>query len=506
MKRFLAALLAGVALAGAGHAFASDQDTQWTADAKAFDAAAARGDCDAGLPAARRLIALPRFGNAPVAAQLAILKLGAICAWRTDGMEPEAFEDARRATDLPDADDDLWLERLELGAYLHRPDDVASTVEALASQRPRALDRVSTRLFARVLAAEHAVERKSYAERILNALEIADYRPMAPGERADKLWLRAAAFAVSAGDTAHATALLRRIDGAMLMQVRLDGRYTAIVRADPGRFEVVPAVERELAADQAAMAAHPDRLAPVREVLSTLRGLGRYDEALALAQSALDRIAASAKPAFADQSDQLNWILDQKAEILIRLGRVDEALAAERRGASTEEEGTGGNVSQTINLAGLYVLVDRPHEALTLLPSAWSLPHASLYGVAWVHAMRACALQTSGRPTELEAERAYLAAHAADNPEAALYAALCANDLDSAAAMVIAQLQDDEDRGQALVNLCPFAPLPHPSSFEESMERRRLALSQRPDVRAAIAKAGHVEPLPLAADVFNNLF
>lgn len=508
MKRILAAMLAGVTLAGAGSAFAADDGdaAQMAADTKAVQAAAAQDDCAAGLSAARRLIASPRFAATPGDFRLMVLRFGAQCAHRA-GQAQEALDDVRQATALPGADDDLWLERLQLGGYLKHPQDVADAAEELSEGGSHALNRVKPRLFLQVLMAERAARRTVYAARILSALEKADYRPLALDERADRLWLDAADLAIDAGDTAGAASLLQRVDSPALLHARLDRRFATIVQSDPERFDILAAAKRQLAADRVTMVENPDRLGAVTTVVQDLRGLQRYDEALLLAQSALDRAAAgtAAHPAFTDQRDHLNWMQDEKAHLLIKLGRIDEALAAQRRGADIGEDGRPGNVSQTINLADMYNLVGRPRDALAILPASGGLLNASPYGLAVLHAKRACALQQLGGGAEMRAELDYLAAHATENPAARLDAAMCAGDLDAAAAMIIARLQDEDDREQMLVDLCEFPDSPHPTSFEKLMDQRAAALRRRPDVQAAIAKVGHIETLPLDEAAFVDL-
>jgi tetratricopeptide (TPR) repeat protein len=255
------------------------------------------------------------------------------------------------------------------------------------------------------------------------------------------------------------------------------------------------------------MAAHPEFLKLVNATALDLRALGRFDEALSLLQSALDqaRQAPKAKPAFKDQAEQLNWTTDQKAYALLELGRVDEALNVERAGAHLKE-GQAKNVSQRINLAGMLNMADRPKEVLDVLKPFDSGLAASPYGVAWVHAERACADERLGRTAELNAELAYLADHGTDNVGASLKARLCANQLDAAGALAVSMLQDKEQRAATLINLSEFSPRPHPTAVALILDGRLATVRSRPDVRAAIDKVGHTEHIPLNADVFIDAF
>ncbi len=524
MRRFLIAVLAmaGLALPSAAMAsgptaadpMTSGPDTSRPAapadtfeqDAEGFDAAMAKNDCVAGLPFGRRLIASPRFEPLPDNVKLAVWSATAACAVNQHLVE-EAFADARHATRFQTADDWLWIFRIQAGVDLDRPDDVAEAVEMLGIVRPATLNAVPVRTFYD-FQRQQEHRPPDALRRVLAALEKADYKPKAVLESADWLWLASARMALDAGDTEHAGALVRRITSVKrLIQIRLDARFSAIVAADPARYDLKAAADRGLAKDRAVMDAHAELLQAVHETVTDLRALGRFDEALALAQPPLDRAARApkGKPAFTDQAQHLNWITDDKGYILLEVGRVDEALAVERAAAALGEEG-GKNVSQTINLAGFLNVADKPAEALKVLTPFDKSLTASPYGFAWVHAERACADEGLGRAADLAVELAWLAAHQTDNPSARLKALLCVGDLDGAAASVTADLQDPARRDNALIILCDFDVRPHHTARAALLASRLAAVAARPDVRAAIARVGRTEHIPLNGDPFVDVF
>ncbi len=373
--------------------------------------------------------------------------------------------------------------------------------------RAATLNAVPVRTFLEFqLQQEH--KRPDALRRVLAALEKANYKPKDVLGSADWLWLASARMAFDAGDTDHAGALVRRITSVKeLIQIRLDARFSAVVAADPARFDLKAAAERSLAEHRAVMDAHPDLIQAVHETVTDLRALGRYDEALALAQSALDRAARAprGKPAFTDQAEKLNRITEDKGSILLEVGRVDAALAVERAAAGLGEEG-GKNVSQTINLAGFLGVADKPAEVLKVLTAFDKRLPASRYGIAWVHAERACADESLGRTFDVAAELAWLATHQADNPSARLKALLCVGDLDGAAASMTADLQDPARRDNALIILCDFDVRSHLTVRAALLASRLAAVAARPDVRAAIAKVGRTEHIPLNGDPFVDVF
>jgi hypothetical protein len=101
-------------------------DSSFEVAGKSLVLAIQAGDCKAGLPLAREILADARFETMPDDAKLALLSFATDCA-NHQNLQEEAFEDARQATQLSKADDWLWTFRIEMGIHLSRPDDVADT-------------------------------------------------------------------------------------------------------------------------------------------------------------------------------------------------------------------------------------------------------------------------------------------------------------------------------------------------------------------------------------------
>jgi tetratricopeptide (TPR) repeat protein len=290
------------------------------------------------------------------------------------------------------------------------------------------------------------------------------------------------------------------------MMASVDPRFAAIVAANPAHFDLRAAQEQQLERARGFMRSNPDSLEVVVQALRDLRALGRFDEALALDQAALDRIAQAPKdhPAFKDLSRELTWAYDMKAHILIELGRTDEGLEVERQAAALPENGVA-NVSEALNYIALLLDNGHPDEALRRLQAFDATALATPYGLGWLHGARACADQELGLAADLQKERAYLAAHPKDNPGASVEANVCVDDLDAAAATIIAQLETPETRIHALIDLCEFDPPSYSSPLDLTIRPREQALEQRADVRAAIAKAGRVERIHLSREIFVDL-
>jgi len=471
--------------------------------ANTVDQAIPKDDCKAGLPAARVLFADPRFGSLANDQKLRLLSFAANCALRLKTPE-EAYADVRAATKLAKADDWLWTTRIELAIELNRPDDVVEAVQSLTMVSPSALNAVDPQFFYRFRRDETAAGRAAEVKHVFAMLEKVGYAPSDPIQSPDGVWWDYARLVDSDGDTAHAAALISRIgDIKSLMAISFDPQFGPIVASEPDHFDLRAAQERQLQRDEAAMKVSPDLLQLVIRTIRDLRALGRFDDALALDQSTIDRASRDSKDAlgFKDLDRWLNWAMEAKADILFELGREDEALEIERAAAKVSEGGHP-NVSQVINLAEHLEADRRAPEALDTLRVFDSGRAVSPFGAGWIHAERACAGQQLGHNTEVATELAYLDDHATDNPLARIKAYLCVNDTDGAAQAVIAELHDPNRRLQGLISLSEFDLRASLLPLEAERLARLKEVGARPDVKAAIAAAGGIQHIHLSRDVF----
>ena len=168
-------------------------------------------------------------------------------------------------------------------------------------------------------------------------------------------------------------------------------------------------------------------------------------------------------------------------------------------GAKVAEDG-GLNVSQIINLAEEFDDVQRPAKALEVLkvfgPTGLDRP-TSPYGAMQVMLSRACAYAQTEEFGNLGSALTYLAAHEADDVATRTQALLCANNLDGAAELYIRRLAQSKDRAEALMALSTFLPPKVNPPWAAEVLRRQVLVAKRPDVQAAIARAGHTETIAL---------
>jgi hypothetical protein len=408
--------------------------------------------------------------------------------------DPAALVWARKATQSPSADEVDWQMRVRAAAWTDDFDDASASLIALARRWPGAISGLSDRAIGHVTAHVSAAVSDDRAYALFGALVDAGWVPNDAFLDMDELLLALTRYALERGDAARAKAYGARIWAAdLLIEMRADSRFDAVVAFAPDHFAVTRALDHNLARYRTLAAAQPDKLEGVVALAAHLNSMGRESEALALLAAALARLAAG--KTFSDQAEKLNWAYDTRSTALIGLGRRDEAARAMARGAVTDENGQP-NVSQAINLADVYNGMGRPDDALASVARV-DLNYPSPYGRMSLQSARACAYAQLNKKENLAPILAYLKSHAHDGERTVLSALICANDPDGAAANVIARLDDPAQRSVMLLDLQDY--LVRPAPFSPDFHRRWLDLRARSDVQAAIAKAGRVQFYPMAS-------
>lgn len=405
-----------------------------------------------------------------------------------------AYRHALAGTRLPSGSDWLWGLRFALEFDRKQWVAAMATIEAMHRDRPKALAALEVSWLAHLDRELKDAHEDGPRRRLLAILTAPGYTPAEPVATVD--WARQsyAEILMASSDRAAARAQVAAVTNpAILIELSFDPRFRTMLPAD---LDLRAAFERDLARTRAIMAANPDLLGPLHVAANALLRLGRPQEALALLESARARVEDETHP-FADAGEKIHWWWDNLARTNERLGRTDAAIAAFRAGAK-QGEGSDLNVSQTINLAHALNRAGRPREALATLAAFGPSSLASPYGYAEMHQARGCANILIGDRAGAAKDLEYLRAHEADNRSALSSLLLCMNDLDGAAAAFIRRLDDPDQRGETLAELADYDPSPiaRPANPTAS---KLPALKARPDVRAAIARAGgtrriHLQP------------
>jgi tetratricopeptide (TPR) repeat protein len=367
----------------------------------------------------------------------------------------------------------------------HQPASAVPLIEALAALHKDDFNETPIGWLIQIdrdLAKAHAASDQA---RLYAVVIDGGYAPTQAGVTPDYFRLRYAAVLAVAGDTAKAAAVFAQIeDGKEQIRASLDPRLHGVV---PAGFDARAAVEKNLAALQKSAADHPGSLQTVLNIARHLRWLGRVEDAVALLERNRPDVPQSAR--FTDLQDQTIWWWNQLADAYRDLGRYNDAVAALQTGAQGREHG-GVNVSQTLNLAEMQMTYGHDADALKTLAAFTPGPaNTSPYGMMVFTFDRGCARFRTGDLAGAAADRAYAVAHEADLPGNTELLLACMGDLDGAAAVLIRRLNDPGEQVDALLELSEF-DAPPVSNPADPFDARLLQIKARPDVAAAIARAG----------------
>lgn len=227
---------------------------------------------------------------------------------------------------------------------------------------------------------------------------------------------------------------------------------------------------------------------------------GAYGAVVALFQPMFDRV----KPR-QNEDDQL-FLAPIVARALNNLGRVEEARALLAQVAATTPERDFGNA---LNIDGAYLTLaqERKDWPQTIERADAFVVKAKAFGdginraaTVTVQAIRACALDRSGRRDEARHAAATVLASAAQMPEPAMNLHLCRGDTEAARALLIARLADETTRDWALRFVQPSDGVEKtPLAVEEAAVAASVRTAS--DVIEAANGVGRILPQPLAHGV-----
>lgn len=440
-------------------------------------------------------IALPLMGSAatslPAATRARLYDLAVDCTFRAKNRDA-AYAFAVDATRTAESSDYVWRMRFLMELIAKRDDVALATIEEMNRGRGEALNAVPVQWIGDLYRRFDARERPAQRTRLLKILADNAYQPLEPLTTNDPYRLDYALILVKAGRLDEARALLAMVKlPETLGKIMFDQRLKEV---RPNDIDLRVATERELAGYRTAIGANPRLIAPVVYAADNLIKLGRPQEALDTLKAIESSIADT--QAFDDSRTLQMWWWNSLAKGYAALGRYDDALAAYKGGMTQNEKG-GVNVSQTINLASLQLRTAKFSDAIATLgilddPTA----NISPYGHSVMRLVRGCAYQATGEIKKADADLAYLVAHEKDNADGLAAMLVCRGETDKAAADIIKQLDDPDLHANALLELSDYDPpiTRPPNDFDAEGTRM---LKARPDVRAAIARAGGIRRIHL---------
>jgi beta-barrel assembly-enhancing protease len=445
------------------------------------------GDSKKAAPELDRVIAGPDFDRLPAELRFQTLYVAAAVAFQ-DKRYDKAHRLATRATGFDQATGAAWTVRLFAALYTSDNPDAGRCVEAIARQWPDQLDNVRPQGVAQVHYALRAAHEDDVDRAMLNALFDANWQ--AAYSDYDTLWRDLALLLIEHNENDRADTVARRIRSAhTALSMRIDKRFDPITRCQPQAVDVDHLLEAQIQAARARIKAHPDQLRPVQRLQDLLLEKGRNAEVLSISDAAVAHAErGDGDKAYTDFGETYNWVLNQRSLALAHDGRWDDAAREMARAAKRPEEG-GLNVSQSINLGGLFVDLDQPDKAAAAIVEPGEMSPNGNMQLEYVRLQIAIEKNDTG---SIAKHMAYLQEHRTDDIGTWQRALLKHGDLDAAAALLIQRLQAPDWRSGALVDMQHYAHGEQTPAMK-TMGQRWNTVTSRPDVQAALAKVGRVE-------------
>ncbi len=192
--------------------------------------------------------------------------------------------------------------------------------------------------------------------------------------------------------------------------------------------------------------------------------------------------------AFDDEEDYLEWLHNTRARILMKLGKWDEAIAAQIKSRDISHSYSAGSVSQSVNLGDFYYALGQADMALEAVAEI-DQSTSSAFGISAIKEVEACAHHQKGNDEQAAEAIDFLVANVATNFPAAKLALLCVGDVDRLAEIVIDRLKDPAKRREMLSDLQIYMTPPERTEISVKMDQLYSDLSEREDVKAAVAAA-----------------
>ncbi|HDS0924532.1 TPA: hypothetical protein QDZ10_003023 [Stenotrophomonas maltophilia] len=311
-----------------------------------------------------------------------------------------------------------------------------------------------------------------------------------------ELWVVLATLQAEAGQGDKVAATLERIDAPIpLIRLRADKRFDTYLRRDDPRHDPVAAARRHIDRQRVDTMLAPGLNEAAVELSGALMVAGELQEVVGMTEK-LAVAAAEATAAPASKGRYVAWMLDIRSRALRRLGKPEEAVAAQQL-ALRMTDPQGDTVSQNLNLASLYVALGRPQLARDVMQDVGS--SISEYGASTQALIELRAALQLKDAAAAQRARDRLLANRALTPHHYREGLLVDHRMDEAAASLLEQLADPMERGTALFDLQDVrrAPtLPADAQLQASWDE----LKQRADVQAAVNRVGRIDSYPLFAN------
>lgn len=337
---------------------------------------------------------------------------------------------------------------------------------------------------------------------LLEALYAAHYTSDNPVWHTDGLWFQLFKIYADAGQDDKALSVLGDIKEPWIaLEIGTDKRYRHFADAEKAagsdRLDYAAVQARSLDQGRKILADNPKLLAASFSLADQLMEANQLSDALKVIDDALAKLASD-PDYFTDKDEQLNWVYDTRSRVLARLGRWDEAEAAEIKGRDVAMAAGDDTVSQTINLADLYYVEGKAQLAVDTVKEM-KPEQSSPYGLMSAQEARVCGYAQLNDQAHLAESLDYMRSHAEDGTAPLESALECVGDVDGLAKLIVGKLDDADSRTGMLAELQDYLPEPNPSPFAAKMMTVWQAAKARADVQASVAKYGYIESVPALA-------
>jgi tetratricopeptide (TPR) repeat protein len=396
---------------------------------------------------------------------------------------------AIRATQMAQQSLDDWRNRLSASMKLQDARDQAECIAAIARRWGEDANAFPAGSVLTVFANTAQVEVDDVRIDMLDALYERRWRPKDWGT-ASPLWRELSRLLLAGGEIDRAAQVAVLIDESDdIIAMRADWRFRPIAKSQFVRFNAKRTARDRIKALQESVRKNPRSLEVLTRLLARMASARMDLEAIALAEEVDRRLqAAGAGPAPYDNlPDDYPWVLNARAIALRHLGRFEEAVVQLRR--AVEVPGSRDKISYPVNLAWLLCDLDRPDEALMVLPQGKA---ASPYGNMAIESLRLAVAVEKGNTEDVNEALDYLRAHRADSPSAFQGALVRTGRLDEARQWLISRLNDSEERTRALLEMQRYFE-PKRTKREAQWHENIVALKADPAVLSAISKLGQID-------------
>lgn len=375
----------------------------------------------------------------------------------------------------------------------------AESFQTLVARFPSTLTALPAAEVTRLMSATHAGPNGQPRRAALEALFAVDWKT-SYGTEPSNYWLELTQMRLADRDLPAARmAAARIIDPAQRIRMYCDRRFDAIVERPSVSDEVGRAAQREVDQDRAAAARDPRSLSAIVRLMRALRIQQHYAEAIALGQSVDRRLNEATGRHLANpyvDDGQRSWLLNELAEGLWNSGAFEQAAQVMEAARRLPENGQP-NVSQTLNLAHMYVLLGKPEKALDVVLDIDTRPQKlAPYGMIVLQGVYLRAALQTGDGAGLTAVLKYLRTHETDAPSGVIGDFIEAGAITDADALMRSTLADPTQREGLLADLQLYAD-PARTLLQQRHHVQWQEWANRPQVQSEVAKWGHVDRYPV---------